>query len=378
MTFSGTVAVDHHQCVVGSQSAETYEPTATGSVMEVGPNFVTVMTGVAYGPVSLTVEVLDGRPDDPDVSSEWEVVEEATIKVSKPIRVITLDGELASDFPKLPVARGLNTFRVSARGRDANWDLTVDEPTEWYLVQMWKVTQPAGMRRLRKTDAAWNDDIVTHKARNFWDPDPAEDASMHIKYGYEQMAIWAKQQAIDWGGRPPTDKLRRTTYAKEFAGHDRMLVDAMARARAPKLRKIAAWAARRAYTLAGVADIEWIRDGLDALDQGTPLPPPFDDPHSTKVLDAFNADTRIELWTTTDSGKMTPVAATHAINALTEASIEEPLTAAFRALRTAARTGGSDYVQLIADLRREFFPKLAPADQYERWIGHTVDDVPSG
>ncbi len=378
MTFSGTVAVDHHQFVVGSPSAETYEPAVTGSVMEVGPNFVTIMTGVAYGPVSLTVEVLDCHPDDLDVFSEWEVVEEATVKVSKPIRVITLDGELAPDFPKLPIIKGLNTFRVSARGRDANWDMTVNEPTEWYLVQIWNATQPAAMRRLHKTDAAWSDDIVTHKTRSWWDPDPAMDASMHIKYGYEQMAIWAKQQAIDWGGRPPTDKLRGVAYAKEFAGHDRMLVDAMARARAPKLRKIAAWAARRAYTIAGIADIEWIRDGLDALDKGTPLPPPFDAPHSTRVLDAFNAESRIELWTTTDAGKVAPLAATYAMNALTDARREEPLTAAFSALRTAALTGGSDYVQLIADLRREFFPKLAPADQYERWIGYTVDDVPDG
>ncbi|WP_198034640.1 MULTISPECIES: hypothetical protein [Actinomycetes] len=346
--------------------------------MEVGPNFVTIMTGVAYGPVSLTVEVLDCHPDDLDVFSEWEVVEEATVKVSKPIRVITLDGELAPDFPKLPIIKGLNTFRVSARGRDANWDMTVNEPTEWYLVQIWNATQPAAMRRLHKTDAAWSDDIVTHKTRSWWDPDPAMDASMHIKYGYEQMAIWAKQQAIDWGGRPPTDKLRGVAYAKEFAGHDRMLVDAMARARAPKLRKIAAWAARRAYTIAGIADIEWIRDGLDALDKGTPLPPPFDAPHSTRVLDAFNAESRIELWTTTDAGKVAPLAATYAMNALTDARREEPLTAAFSALRTAALTGGSDYVQLIADLRREFFPKLAPADQYERWIGYTVDDVPDG
>ena len=117
---------------------------------------------------------------------------------------------------------------------------------------------------------------------------------------------------------------------------------------------------------------------LAASDNGTPLPPPFDDPYSTKVLDAFNAEVRIELWTTTDAGKVAPLAATYAMNALIEAGWEEPLTAAFRALRTAALAGGADYVQLIADLRREFFPKLAPADHYERWIGYTVDDVPSG
>ncbi|WP_245655262.1 hypothetical protein [Nocardia coubleae] len=45
---------DHHQFVVGAVTAETYEPFESGSVMEVGQNFVTVKTGIAYGPVSLT------------------------------------------------------------------------------------------------------------------------------------------------------------------------------------------------------------------------------------------------------------------------------------------------------------------------------------
>ncbi|OZF39872.1 transposase [Rhodococcus sp. 14-2483-1-1] len=376
MSSTGTVSVDHHQFVVGSPSAETYEPSTTGSVIEVGPNFVTIMTGVAYGPVAVSIETLDAHPGEPSTPSEWEVIEEATIKVTASFRVLSLDGEAASDFSDMPIRKGWNTFRVSARGRDARWDLTVSEPTEEYLVQIWKTTRPAPMRRIHKRDKAWDDDIVTHRTRNWWDPDPAGDATLYLKYGYEQMAIWAKQEAIDWGGRPPTDKLRHTAYAKQFAAHDRMLVDALARTRAPKLRKIAAWAARRAYTIAGVADIEWIRDGLDALDNGTPLPPPFTDRHSTAVIDAFNADERIQLWTTSESGDTAPTAALAAVNALTDASWTDPLPALFNVLWTLLKTQGSDYGGLIADLRHAFYPKLAPADQYERWIGLTVDDVP--
>ncbi|RRQ29693.1 transposase [Rhodococcus sp. Eu-32] len=386
MTYTGTVHADHHQFVVGSPSAETYEPAATGSVIEVGPNFVTVMTGVAYGPVSVTIELLVTDPGDPSTSGEWEVIEEATIKVSEPFRVLTMGGEVAQDFPTLPIPKGLNTFRVSGRGRDANWDLTVTDPTESHLVQIWRVAKTAAMRRLHKTDTAWNDDIIVHKVRNWWDPDPVADATMYIKYGYEQMARSVKQNAIDWGGRPPTDKIARVPYAQQFAGHDRMLVDAMARARAPKLRTIAAW---RAYMIAGVADIDWIREGLDAFDHGPPLPVPFDDRHSTKVWDAFNGDTRIHLWETSDSGDQFSTAALVSVNALTDASGSEPLSALFNALYTLAQVQARvdvpgqvllqsqdyDYPKIIADLRREFFPKLAPADQYERWIGHTVDDV---
>ncbi|MDJ0402994.1 transposase [Rhodococcus erythropolis] len=373
MKQTGTAVVDHHQFVVGSQTAETYEPSETGSVIEVGPNFVTIMTGIAYGPVSLTIEVLDDEPGELDPSSvEWEVVEEATVKISRPFRVITTDGDLLPDFAKVPITKGMNMFRVSGRGRDLKWDLTVTEPTESYLVQVWKVTQPAAMRRLHKTDTAWNDEIVTHPVRNFWDPDPAGDATLYLRYGYEQMATWAKEEAIRWGGRPPTETLRRHGYAQEFAGHDRMLVDALVRCRAPKLRRIAAWSARRAYTIAGIDHIEWIRAGLDALDNADPLPYPFDDRASTHVWEVFQAEPRIELWTTDESGERAASAALIALNALTDATMEEPLSAVFHSLRTAALTDGSDYLQLITDLRREFFPKLAPADQYERWIGHSL------
>ncbi|MCZ4518095.1 transposase [Rhodococcus ruber] len=389
MTHSGIVEADHHQFVVGSPSAETYEPAATGSVMEVGRNFVTVMTGVAYGPVSVTVELLTTAPGGPGAEVEWEVIEEATIKVSKPFRVITLDGEVAQDFPVLSIVKGLNTFRVSARGRDVSPDQTVTAPTESYLVQVWKVTQPAALRRLHKTDTVWNDDITVHKVRSWWDPDPAADATLYIKYGYEYMTNQVKQDAIDWGGRPPTDKLYRAHYSKQFAFHDRMLVDALARARAPKLRTIAAWAVRRSYTLAGVADIDWIRAGLEALENETPLPAPFDDRHSTKVWDAFNAESRIQMWVTSDSGEQVPTAAVAAAGALTKASGVEPFAALFDVLKTLLvvqhqvdhpdqvpfQRPDYDHVGLISDVRREFFPKLAPADRYERWIGHTVDDV---
>jgi hypothetical protein len=386
---SGIVEADHHQFVVGSPSAETYEPAVTGSVIEVGRNFVTVMTGVAYGPVSVTVEALTADPGEPGSGDEWEVIEEATIKVSTPFRVITLDGDVAQDFPALSITKGLNTFRVSARGRDASPDQTVTAPTESYLVQVWKVTQPATMRRLHKTDTVWNDDITVHKIRSWWDPDPAADATLYIKYGYEYMTNQVKQDAINWGGRPPTDKLYRAHSSKQFAFHDRMLVDALARARAPKIRKIAAWAVRRAYTLADIADIDWIRAGLEAFENEAPLQAPFDDRHSTKVWDAFNADTRIQMWVTSDSGEQVPTAASAAANALTRASGVEPFVALFDVLQTLLvvqhqvdhpdqrpfQKPDYDYLGLISVVRREFFPKLAPADRYERWIGHTIDDV---
>ncbi len=283
---------DHHQFVVGAPTGETYSPEETGSVIEVGPNFVTIMAGIAYGPVALTVEVLDDAPATIVDVSEWEIVEEATITITKPLYVLTVDGEKLPDFEKLPIKKGLHRFRVSARGRDAHWDLTVTESVEQYLVQVWKTAQPQAMERLHKTDTAWEQDIVAHPKRNWWDPDPSADATRSHS---EQIV---KQEAIRWAGRPPSEKLRSNYYAVGIANRDRALADAITRARPQKLRRIAIWAAQRAYVKAGIADVEWIRPGLTALNQGEPLPHPFGENQNVELRHAFEADLAIDTTVT--------------------------------------------------------------------------------
>ncbi|MDH6284059.1 transposase [Prescottella agglutinans] len=369
MSESGAAVADHHQFVLGSPTAETYEPAATGSVIEVGQNFVTVMTGIAYGPVSLTVEILDDEPAFDADQCAWDVVEEATLKVTKAFHVITLGGEKLPDFDQLAIRRGLHRFRVSGRGRDTHWDLSVDDPTEEYLVQVWRVNRPNGMVRLHKTDTAWDQDIVEHPTRNWWDPDPAADASMYLKVGYEKMAEGAKQEAIRWGGRPPSEKLSRCPQAVDIAGVDRALADAITRAREPKLRRITVWAVRRAYTIAGIADRDWIAPALDALEDGNrAVPWPFGRNSQEQLWQAFQDDPTIDTTITPNGPVPAPIIAMDAVREASEGLTLYPLQGTFRSLWTAARTDGGNYAALIRDLRKEFFPKLMPADQYERWI----------
>ncbi|MCA1005058.1 transposase [Rhodococcus hoagii] len=369
MSQLGTVVADHYQFVLGSPTGETYLPEETGSVIEVGPNFATVMTGIAYGPVMLTVDVLDDEPATVDDTGAWGVIEEATVNLTKPAYVLTLDGEKVPDFQKLPIKRGLHRFRVFGRGRDTHAGQTVTEPTEQYVVQIWKTTRPQEMLRLIKTDAAWDQSIVTHPKRNWWDPDPAGDATLYLKYGYDQMAQWAKDEAIRWGGRPPSEKLRSNFHAMGIAGLDRPLADAITRARPPKLRRIAAWAARRAYTTAGLAEIEWIRPALTALDRGEPLPRPFGEHQSLALYKAFEDDPAIDVTVTGGDVRNANVpAALLAMYAISTAVKQDSMNAAFECLDIAAKTDDSDYASLIRDLRRELFPRLMPVDQYERWI----------
>ncbi|MDO1486637.1 transposase [Rhodococcus rhodochrous] len=369
MNQSGVAVADHHQFVLGSVTAETYEPSETGSVIEIGQNFVTVLTGIAYGPVSLTVEVCDNEPDFHADRCGWEVVEEATVKVTKAFAVITLSGEKLPDFGRLPIGRGSYRFRVSGRGRDTHWALEVDEPTEEYLVQVWRVNRPHGMVRLHKTDSAWEQEIVEHPTRQWWDPDPAADATIYLRVGYEKMAEAAKQEAIRWGGRPPSEKLSRCPHAIDLAGVDRALADAIARAREPKLRRITVWAVRRAFTIAGIADRDWIAPALDALDDGNrTLSPPFGRDEPEQLWQAFQDDPTIDTTIPENGPAPAPVIAMYAVRDVSESFAFDPLRGTFQSLQTAARTDGGNYIALIRDLRKEFFPKLMPADRYERWI----------
>lgn len=366
MQLTGAAVVDHHQFVVGAPTAETYEPFQTGSVMEVGANFVTVLAGIAYGPVAVTVEVTGGPPPFDPHATSWQVVEEVTLKVTKAWQVLTLDGNVQPDFDRIPITRGLHTFRVSACGRDEQPDLDVAESGEQYLLQIWRTTQPSDMIRLHKTDAAYPGEIVTHPKRNWWDPDPAGDATLYLKYGYEQMAEWAKDEARKWGGRPPSEKLRSNHSAKDLAFHDRALADAITRAKPEKLWAIAAWAARRAYTIAGLSQIDWIAAALDALDRGEELPRPFG---TDELYGAIQTAAGVGPPPDFIDRSYRPPAASIAMTAVPDAVRNDyPLNAVFRTLRTAARTDDGDYASLIADLRAAFFPRLMPIEKYERWI----------
>ncbi|MFD3593813.1 transposase [Nocardia sp. NPDC058640] len=356
MSQSCPVAVDHHQFVVGAQAAETYEPTESGSVMEVGPNFVTVKTGVAYGPVTLTVAIVDSAPSESTEGSGWEVIEEADVQITKAIHVLGLDGERTAGFDRVAVGRGRYRCRVSGEGRDEHWDLEVSEPSESYLVQLWKVARPTPMTRLHKSDKAFGEDIVVHPGRNWWDPDPAADATIALRYGYEQVAQWAKDKARRWGGRPPTDKIRGLNRAEEFAYLDRALVDAIARTREPKLRNIAVWAAHRACATSRADQIDWVRTALVALTERNPLPEPFGSTDRYALADHI----------TESAGDNQH--AVRAMYSIQEALHREPLQAVFTTLGTAVDSPDDDHAHLIADLRARFFPKLMPADQYERWI----------
>jgi len=168
-----------------------------------------------------------------------------------------------------------------------------------------------------------------------------------------------------WGGRPPSEQLRRVRgniYGSALL--DRDLVDGVAGADAVIQRRIAIWAARQAFTVAGIADLDWMAPAWAALDRGAPLPAEFADmtvlltrilgePPVTFSLVSLRPAGRgpADPLRTVLDAPVDPVAM--ALPALMTAAESDPLHAALEAL-WAAVTYAARRAELLAEVRRAF------------------------
>ncbi|PYI69758.1 hypothetical protein CVV68_01215 [Arthrobacter livingstonensis] len=94
-----------------------------------------VRTGIYMGPVRVTTEVLETRPEL--VEADWEDIEEYSLRLET--GTISLTGFRDEPFLIGRIAAGPVDYRVRihAKGRDINYDLAVDEPCEDYLIVLW-------------------------------------------------------------------------------------------------------------------------------------------------------------------------------------------------------------------------------------------------
>ncbi|OAK56239.1 hypothetical protein [Rhodococcoides kyotonense] len=58
----GNVAVSYHTFLISGRDTDPTETYSSGSVVEAGNDLISVRTGIASGPVSVTVERFDGDP----------------------------------------------------------------------------------------------------------------------------------------------------------------------------------------------------------------------------------------------------------------------------------------------------------------------------
>jgi hypothetical protein len=187
-------------------------------------------------------------------------------------------------------------------------------------------------------------------------PTPEEKAEAERQEQLRQERERLADELRYWGGRLPGDRIRATTgNARAMAELDVGLADAIAAASPGVQRLIARWAARRAYEVAGIADLDWVAPALQALDDGRELPPPFDD--RQRVWQTFHSDPRVPDTTVVsiDGLHSRMLQPAMAIPALFDAAEPDPLDAALRALYAAAVTfGRDDYPTLFQEVRSTY------------------------
>lgn len=139
----------------------------TGLVAEepLGPG-VQLVTGVAAGPVTITLDSLPAAPARPETG--WEDIAEFSVEVQDgPLQLLGHFDTPEASAPRLD-EQGAGTYRIRVygRGRDTAYDATVSEPTEDYLIISWlaPAAAPEAIAAASKTSAGWIESTRRHLA----------------------------------------------------------------------------------------------------------------------------------------------------------------------------------------------------------------------
>ena len=96
-----------------------------------------IVTGIAMGPITLDIQLLDRADGVPELSGRDESVD-GEMDLDQPLYLFapTTDTGVA-EAVFTPLRTGTYGLRVSARGRASHYDEVVETPVESYLLQFW-------------------------------------------------------------------------------------------------------------------------------------------------------------------------------------------------------------------------------------------------
>ncbi|PVX59539.1 hypothetical protein [Rhodococcus globerulus] len=306
------------------------------------------------------------RPDHSH-HSDWEVIAESAIESRENLLLTTAAGSVISTLE--PIPSGRYHIRAYARGRDINAGLEVHEPSEHYLFHLWP-HEPDSMidlevRQILETDTAWStepsasnqptEDDIDSRIVTIIGPDGDP-----VRVGvYSPEAEADRAQRAHFGDRPLSAELESLYSAQYMAGFDRELVERIEQLDETDQRAFARWCVHRAFDRAGISHIDWIAEGLDAVDKGRSRPEAFENGMVSAAR--LTADPRIIRTINTGiPGSADVIPQYQALAAFENDTAEElpPLEAAINALQHAAWTYGMDYHELLQSARTNFLDRL--------------------
>ncbi|MFI8891435.1 hypothetical protein [Streptomyces paradoxus] len=263
----------------GPDLAEAFAGQSAGLCGAATAGALWLSTGLHTGEVGFTVEVHDHAPP---LDASWEDVVEVSFRpVSADSALMEWAGEDSwdlgldeTDYRVRYCATGMD------RARAADTRMDGEPQLDRYLLQFWPAA-PEPDRVLKETSL-----IAAHwhgYARDLPPPPtPAERAEAERRARIAQETAERERRLArerrHWGGRPPSDALRAVGgNVSGVLDFDPDLLHTLDAAGPAIQRAVALLAARRACEAAGLTALDWVTDALTALDEGRPLPPPFDD-----------------------------------------------------------------------------------------------------
>ncbi|MFI6165415.1 hypothetical protein ACIBCN_01390 [Nocardia sp. NPDC051052] len=171
------------------------------------------------------------------------------------------------------------------------------------------------------------------------------------------------ERTRQWGLRPPSPALAGIVSAYYLSALGPGLLEDVEALTPEQQRAFARWSVHRAFEHAGLAGVDWIREGLLAMDGNQPPPPHFQS--SARLRRRLDSDPRISKTVVSGvPGSSAHIQQYPPVGAYFCVDHEDPLEAALDAFRYAAWTYGMGYRDLIAAAERDFFPWTR-----QRWLG---------
>jgi hypothetical protein len=351
--FKGELWVHYGQFYVesrggrsGTDLPESFAGQRNGLCGAASPGLLFLITGLHTGKVGLAVELHEQAPPVDAALKEWEEIVEATFTPGS--GRVGLQAWGGQEYWPLRIGGASHRVRYCgsgmARARTADTRTAGQPQLDRYLLQFWPTSaaaEPDGVVKQTSTVAAYWHRYARRLAQ------AGERGPSRKAVGAARLAALRK--------RRHRERLREVMRAVPgLTELDAELCWAIAEAGPDAQRAVARWTARRACARAGIAGIDWVAPALAALDQGRPLPSPFDD--TERVWRLLWADERVPHTTVTHcNGLLENVSQqAAALPALWGAAEPDPLRAALEALLAAAVTFGSGYPALLEEVRRAF------------------------